>query len=318
MTANSFNTGVSAFNDFSDWIVDPDPQDNRLHLGCGFEHVRIAPESVTLLGGMPGAGKTALIMQWVITTMEADPSLKTLIANVEMSPRELLSRQLARLSDTPLTSIRERRVGQQDKDRLNAGMDRLEPLCERLTFLDAPFSMSNVVATATETEARLIVLDYVQRFDPFDDSPDKRQAISSVMGTLRQMAKHGAAVIVLSSLSRSRDGRGRATYEADSMTLASFKESGDLEYGADDALLLCPQSNSNLVDLRHEKSRYGERRDLLLDFDRPHQSFSVVCAGTSNAADPTSAERPTPARCSSATSPEILARLHAARARSES
>lgn len=307
MTANSFNSGESVFSDFTDWVFDSDPYDNRLELGSGFEHVRIAPESVTLLGGMPGAGKTALSWQWLIAAMEADPTLRTLVANVEMSPRELLKRQLARMSGIALTPIRERRFGEQDEERLNVGIDRLEPLCERLTFLNAPFTMTNVVETATVTEARLIVIDYAQRFGALDDSPDKRQAIDSVMDTLRLMANHGAAVIVLSSLSRSRDGRGRSTYEGGSMSLASYKESGELEYGADDALLLCPQPKTTLVDLRHEKSRYGERRDLVLDFDRPHQSFSVV--GANAAAHAPIPELPPVAQHSSATPPHILAQI---------
>ena len=205
MTATSFTAARAAFEDWSDWLADPDPQDNRLFLGRGFEHVHVAPQSVTLLGGMPGAGKTALAGQWAISAMEADPTLTTLIANVEMPPRELLNRQLARLSRITLTEIRERRFDAGNLAQRDAGLDRLEPLCERLTFLEAPFTMPNVVETANETQARLIVVDYAQRFGALDDSPDRCQTINSVMDTLRLMANRGAAVIVLSSLSRSRD-----------------------------------------------------------------------------------------------------------------
>lgn len=312
MTATSFSAGESMFNDFSEWIFDPDPHDNRLNLGRGFESLRVAPEMVTLLGGKPGSGKTALTWQWLMSAMEAEPTLRTLVANVEMPPRELLKRQLARFSGIDLTSIRERRFSDQDGDRLNAGMERLQMLSERVTFLDAPFAMSNVVSTAIETESRLIVIDYAQRFGALDDASDKRQAIDSVMDTLRLMANHGAAVIVLSSLSRSRDGRGRSTYESGSMSLASYKESGELEYGADDALLLCPRSNPDLIDLRHEKSRYGERQDLVLEFDRPHQSFSVVGTGTTDAFNSLPPEHSNAARRTSDTDPDIIARIRAA------
>lgn len=313
MTAASFTSAVDAFDHWTTWIGDPDPQDNRLHLGCGFEHVRIAPEVVTLLGGMPGAGKTALVWQWLINAMEADSTLSTLVANVEMPPRELLNRQLARLSGLALTPIRERRFAECDVERRDVALERLQPLCQRLTFLDAPYTMTNLVATATDARARLIVVDYAQRFGALDDVPDKRQAINSVMDTLRLMANHGAAVVVLSSLSRGRDSTGRSTYNANSMSLASFKESGELEYGADDALLLCPRPGSNLVDLKHEKSRYGEQRDLLLEFDRPHQSFSVV--GADAAAHAPMPERPPNSQRSSATPPDILAQIHDARIR---
>ena len=312
MTTTSFTAARDTFDIWTDWLGDPDPQDNRLALGCGFEHVSIAPETVTLLGGMPGAGKTALACQWVITAMEADPTLKALIANVEMPSRELLNRQLARLSGLSLTQVRERQFDEGNLYQRDEALDRLEPLCERLTFLDAPFSMANLIATSSETQARLIVVDYTQRFGALDDSPDRRQTINSVMDTLRTMANLGAAVVVLSSLSRSRDARGRSTYDASSISLASFKESGELEYGTDDALLLCPHLDSDLVDLKHEKSRYGERRDLVLAFDRPHQAFTVV--GADGGSSTTSQRHPQEQR-TSATPPEILAQILAARRR---
>ena len=177
--------------------------------------------------------------------------------------------------------------------------------------------MPNVVETANETQARLIVVDYAQRFGALDDSPDRRQTINSVMDTLRLMANRGAAVIVLSSLSRSRDVRGRSTYDASAMSLASFKESGELEYGADDALLLCPRPGETLVDLKHAKSRYGEQCDSLLDFDRPHQSFSVVGANASAQAIPAERASPVAALHGSATPPDLLAQIQAARSRGD-
>jgi replicative DNA helicase len=61
--------------------------------------IGIGPGLVTLVGGAPGAGKTALTLQWVLDALSATPSLKALILNVEMSPSTLLDRQLARLAD---------------------------------------------------------------------------------------------------------------------------------------------------------------------------------------------------------------------------
>jgi hypothetical protein len=53
---------------------------------------------VTLLGGAPGAGKTALSMQWALDALRLTPSLRCVVCNVETPPAVLLDRQLARLS----------------------------------------------------------------------------------------------------------------------------------------------------------------------------------------------------------------------------
>ncbi len=306
MTTN-FSSGRETYDSWITWLSDPNPQDNRHYLGAGFDHVRVAPESVILLGGMPGAGKTALTLQWAVTAMEADSTLTTLVANVEMPPRELWNRMLARLSGISLTDIRQRNFDASHLYQRDEALDRLEPIRDRLTFLEAPFSMANLIDKANESQARLIVVDYVQRFRDLEESTDRRQSINSVMDTLRLMANHGAAVIVLSSLSRSRDARGRSSYESASVSLASFKESGELEYGADDALLLCPQDDARLVDLKHEKSRYGERRDVVLSFDGRHQSFFVLGARSSSNLP----QRPTERR-STETRPEVLAQIRTA------
>ena len=56
----------------------------------------ISPGHVTLLGGAPGAGKTALVMACVVEALRHTGTLRALVANVEMSPAALLDRQLAR------------------------------------------------------------------------------------------------------------------------------------------------------------------------------------------------------------------------------
>ena len=62
------------------------------------------------------------------------------------------------------------------------------------------------------------------------------------------------------------------------LNLASFRESSELEFGADDAFILHPDEDDaegELVTLKHLKSRHGECRDLSLRFDRRRQTFAV-------------------------------------------
>lgn len=72
--------------------------------------LELGPGLVTLLGGPPGIGKTAFSMQLVFDALRLTPSLRALCCNIEMTPRVLLDRQLARLSGIDLDAIRYRRL----------------------------------------------------------------------------------------------------------------------------------------------------------------------------------------------------------------
>ena len=87
------------------------------------------------IGGAPGAGKTALTLQWTLDALALTPSLRALVANVEMTPSTLLDRQLARLSGVDLTTIRHRRLTAAHGDAIARGIETLDALADRLAFL---------------------------------------------------------------------------------------------------------------------------------------------------------------------------------------
>ena len=97
------------------------------------------------------------------------------------------------------------------------------------------------------------------------------------MSYLRQFADANAAVIVVSSVGRQKDTRGRSSYAGDSLNLASFKESGELEFGADDAYILAPSPDDRHVhELKHLKARHREQEHIVLRFDGRIQRFEAV------------------------------------------
>ena len=242
--------------------------------------IEIGPGLVTLLGGAPGAGKTALVMQMVLDALALTADLKALVCNVEMSPAVLLDRQLARLAGIDLTSIRHRRLDGEHSEQVEGGLHSLDQLCDRLAFIRPPFDLANVAASADAFDASLIVLDYIQRIGAPGEHGDRRGAVDATMSYLRQFADAGTAIIVVAALARSKDAKGRSSY-GEGLSLASFRETSELEYGADDAFILTPaddgegQEGPTLpVVLKHLKSRNGETRDIALTFDRPHQRFT--------------------------------------------
>jgi len=133
-----------------------------------------------------------------------------------------------------------------------------------------------VAATADAFDAQLLLLDYIQRIPPPGEHGDKRVAVNATMDYLRQFADTGVAVVVVSAIGRTKDGKGRSTYAGEGLNLASFRESSELEFGCDDAFILTPDDDDqgDAVTLRHLKSRHGECRDIALTFHRRHQRFA--------------------------------------------
>lgn len=276
----------------------------------------ISPGHVVLLGGAPGGGKTALVMACVVEALRHTPTLRALVVNVEMSPAALLDRQLARLSGIEAEVIRHRRFTAEHADRLDAGLATVETFADRLAFLESPFDLENVAHAVDAHGADVIVLDYLQRILPPGDVTDTRLRVNATMDMLRRFAAAGCAVLALSAVGRSRDNAGRSTYAAGSMSLASYRDSGELEYGADDAFLLAPvdDADPNVVRLSHLKCRHGAQRSVDLRFDRAHQAFTLLedAADARPAPPPARGKRgrkPQLATPAPAFSPERLAEL---------
>jgi replicative DNA helicase len=256
-------------------------------IGAGeLGRIEVGPGLVTLLGGAPGAGKTAFTMQAVVDALRLTESLRAVVCNVEMPASVLLDRQLARLSGIDLRTIRYRQLRAEHAERIDQALHTLEPVAERLCFVRPPFDLANVAATADAFDASLLLLDYIQRIPPPGEHGDRRGSVDATMNYLRQFADAGVAVVVVSAVGRTKDRHGRNTYAGDGLNLASFRESSELEFGADDAFILVgdPQ-DPEWVTLRHLKARHSEPRDLELRFEGACQRFIPSAAEGPSRAD---------------------------------
>ncbi len=231
------------------------------------------PKRVNLFGGAPGSGKTALTQQLVFDGMRLTDKLRVLIANVEMDPDVLMDRQLSRLSGVDLTLIQDRTFGQEHMPRILAGLGTLEALSSRFGFVKGPYTLENVAEAADDLEPQILILDYLQRF-PCSASDDKRGGIDRAMSLIRQFADAGSCVFVISALARQKNAKGQNSYDAEALSMASFRDSSELEFGADSAWILTTGKEPSERTLKHLKARNGECRDIALEFNGSVQRFS--------------------------------------------
>ncbi len=242
----------------------------------GMEEVHIGAGRVVLLGGAPGAGKTALSMQWAIDALRLNPDLKVLIANVEMPPPALLDRQLARISGIPLNLVIRRELDDECDSRIQQAFATLENVASRLNFLAPPFDRVALRTAVAEMGCQFIVLDYIQRF--LGAARDARLAMNQMMDGLRELAAAEYGVLALSAVGRTRDNVGRSSYDPSQLGLASFRESGELEYGCDTAYLLTKTSQPGISKLKCVKNRSGELFEMSLEFDGSLQRYTPAAS----------------------------------------
>ena len=236
--------------------------------------IELGPGLVTLFGGPPGTGKTAFTMQLVMDGLRLNPELRALVCNVEVAPTVLLDRQLARLAGLEYGRVRKRQLDATDGERAAVALDEMERISERLAFVRSPFDLPNIAAAADAHNAGLIVFDYLQRIKPPGEHGDRRGSVDALMDYMRQFADAGVAVLAVSSVGRTKDAKGRSSYAGEGLNLASFKESSELEFGADDAFMLTPSDNVGEVMLKHLKARHSEPRDIALKFNGRCQQFT--------------------------------------------
>ncbi len=244
-----------------------------------WQSVEIGPGRMVLLGGAPGTGKSALVLQWAVEALRANRDLRVLLANVEMPHDVLIDRILARDAGIKATKLHKSLLDSLELRKVQEKIDSLiEELGGRLAFMEPPFTLDNMADWADALEVNFLILDYLQRFR-VDGKPPRsgREEVNAIVEKLRLFADSGVGVLSVTAVRRVQNKRGHSSYDGAGLNLASFRESSELEFGADDAYLLVPDAEKeDILELRHVKSRYGFQQDLRLRFDKPFMRFEVL------------------------------------------
>jgi len=228
--------------------------------------------SFGVLGGAPGTGKTTLLCQVALHRLEAGDYVTLLAA--DEGPDGLLIRI------GQLLGFDREALEQGDPEAREALALALEAYGARLELLDVADGW-----TLEEATDRLVVLagstpaflgvDSIQTARAFgtDAAEGPRARADAVVHALKGAARRGVFVLATSELARGAYRSNDPTQRTHS--LASFKESGSVEYGVDFALVLrSVTGEANLVDVEVAKNRLGPKPEFRLRLDHTRALFS--------------------------------------------
>lgn len=159
---------------WSDDVLNGEPPVRWPAGGGAFARFPIGPGLIALVGGQPGAGKTALANQLVFDAVRLSKELKALVTCCEMPPTVLLDRQLSRLSGVAYSRIRDRRLLDADRPAVATGLATLNEVRDRVAFHTGAFDLGAVAEAADGFDADLILVDYLQRLVTSGQHRDKR------------------------------------------------------------------------------------------------------------------------------------------------
>lgn len=251
---------------------------------------------VTLVGGFPGDGKSALGLQAAIATVREprkDPSA-ALYVSAEMGEDELAMRALfseAAVDSSKARAFRHKDITEDEWRSLHAtgaGLMQL-PL-----FIDdrANVSIADLAPTVRRHKAkaarhglvlRLVVVDYLQLIDGrsgLSKGANREQEVSNVAVGLKRLAKAcDVHVIALAQLNDDASKRGK---ENQRPTSRDFRESKAIWANADNCLLIHnpearERSKARRSGERGRASTEAENCELIIDKQRGGTTGTVDC-----------------------------------------
>jgi KaiC/GvpD/RAD55 family RecA-like ATPase len=195
---------------------------------------------ITILGGPPKAGKSCFSIQ--VATNVALSRSPVIYYDFENGRQKIYRRTLSRLSRLSDRQLRQTHLAEQTQSRLGTSQQSIASMLryfrvvtDRKLTADIMRRHIDFIRHETGRQRVLIVVDSLHKL-PFKNLSERRTGIDAWLRNLEALRdEFNAAFLVISELSRGAGG-----HYHDQPDLGSFKESGDIEYSADNAMILQP------------------------------------------------------------------------------
>lgn len=242
--------------------ISPLSEDLRSRIKTGFldldRNILFGLGHLMIISGKTSLGKTSLGLQ---VTYHISKEKPVGIVSLEMTGEEIRSRLENSFSDLPGN-----------------------------VFISDPSALSTVEfkqickAMKAERGVELVLLDYLQLMREREDFRSRHLEVSHIIRKIKEIAKElSLAMIVISQLSRRVDSRGENSLPS----LSDLKESGDLEYSADEILFLHQPMKgdedyrgANIKLLILAKNRWGSTGKMKIFWNGPKTKFGNFMEGT--------------------------------------
>jgi hypothetical protein len=195
---------------------------------------------INIMGGPPKAGKSCFYMQ--ISTEMARRKTPVIYYDFENGRQKIYLRTLCRLSRLSDKEMRKNNLGDEAAERFKLAQAEFKTILQYFRVVtdrklnpDIMRRQIDFLQHETRRDNTVVVVDSLHKL-PFKDLSDRRTGIDSWLRHMEAIRdEQNVAFFVISELSRGSGGQ--YTKKPD---LGSFKESGDIEYSADNAMILIP------------------------------------------------------------------------------
>jgi hypothetical protein len=226
---------------------------------------------INIMGGLPKAGKSCFFIQ--IASEMARRRVPVIYYDFENGKQKIYQRSLCRLSRLSAEQIKDGGLNEEESRRLRAGKAELQRLLpwfrvvtDRRLTPELMRSHLDFLRHETGSDHIMVVIDSLHKL-PFKDFSERRTGIDAWLRHLEALRDlFNASFLVISELTRREDGQ----YDQQPQ-LGAFKGSGDIEYSADNAMVLLPQWDP----FKREPAEL-RRNDLWLVASREHSPGLVA------------------------------------------
>ncbi len=226
---------------------------------------------INVIGGAPKAGKSMFMIQ--AATEMALRKIPVLYYDFENGRQKIYQRSLCRLSRLTAEEIRRKDFSAEQQRRYDDGCAKLEKLLTHFRVINnrqvTPEIMKQHIAFIrheTNSTYTVVIIDSLHKL-PFKDFSERRTGIDAWLRQMESIRDElNVSFLVISELSR---GGGKSYSETPH--LGVFKGSGDIEYSADNAMVLFPE-----WDPLSSVSGQKQRNTLWLVASREHSPGLVA------------------------------------------
>jgi replicative DNA helicase len=212
---------------------------------------------LSVLGGIPSSGKTSLTNN--ITDNICLSNHPVLFFSHDDDRSDLRYRTYARFSGYDIEDFNQRKLSKSDIEAIcnNSSVNLINAnkyvVQQLIKIEDWPRLIEKI--EKRNKRAPVIIIDYLRKLKTENNRMDERLRVDEILSSLTNLAKtYNIPILVISELARDSYKSGQR------LSMASFKESGSIEYEASWlGILAAVEENGNGYNLKHDWERIIEQ-----------------------------------------------------------